>query len=532
MSSCKGIVLAVDDDPKALALLMSVLEEEGYRVQPADTGRLALISVAAQPPDLILLDVRMPGMDGFELCRQIKATEQGRLIPLMFISATRDVEEWVEGLALGAVDFVSKPFRREELLARVRTHIELGRLQAELESRVAQRTAELHNAIEQLQIEVAERRYAEQALRESEARFRQIANAAPVIIWTSDREHRADFFNEYAQKFTGRTAEELTGNLWAELVHPEDLERQRSLSRPKMAAHEAFESEYRLRRADGEYRDMLDRSQPRFLASGEFAGYVGIVFDLTDVKRSQERAFTAQNLENLRVLSAGIAHDFNTFVGAIFGEADLALSDMAPDSPGRGSVERIEGVARRAAEVVRLLLAYAGSRSDKAEPELIDLSLVVQEIVPHLKVPILQQAEIRTALDSHLPSVRARALQIRQVVLNLIINAVEALDGKRGLVTVSTSPIRISGESRDGCPAELPDGSYVRLEVSDTGMGMSEDVLARVFDPYYSTKFLGRGLGLAAVQGIIRSHRGAITARSSPGSGSTFQVLLPAAGNS
>ena len=127
--SHRGTILAVDDDPKALSLLMSVLGEQGYQVQPADSGRLALISVAAQPPDLILLDLRMPGMDGFEVCRRIKQTEGGRRVPVIFLSASRDIEEWVEGLELGAADFISKPFRREELLARVRTQIELGRLQ-------------------------------------------------------------------------------------------------------------------------------------------------------------------------------------------------------------------------------------------------------------------------------------------------------------------------------------------------------------------------------------------------------------------
>lgn len=528
MTNSKGLVLAVDDDSQALALLIGVLEEEGYQVQPADSGKLALVSAAANPPELILLDVRMPGMGGFEVCRRIKETEEGRCIPLMFVSSSNDKEEWAEGLALGAVDFISKPFQREELLARVRTHMELGRLQARLETRVAQRTAELHNAIELLRLEVAERRHAEQVALESEARFRHIANAAPVIIWTSDWDNRVDFRNEYTQQFTGRTAEELAGDRWAEVVHPEDRERRQRTLSEAMAARRRFQEEFRVRRADGEYRWMLNLATPRFLPDGEFAGYVGIVTDLTDVKRSQERAFATQNLENLRVLSAGIAHDFNTLIGAIFGEADLALSDMAPDSPGQGNVERIVDVAKRAAGIVRLLLAYAGDRSDTAVPELIDLNAVVQEIVPHLKVSLLR-AEICTSLAGKLPALLARPLQIRQVVLNLILNAVESLDGQKGRVTVTTSPVQISQYLTDGDFQGLPDGSYVKLEVSDTGCGISEEVRARVFDPYFSTKSLGRGLGLAAVHGIIRSHGGIISARSRPGEGSTFEVLLPSA---
>ncbi|SPE30261.1 Multi-sensor signal transduction histidine kinase (fragment) [Candidatus Sulfopaludibacter sp. SbA3] len=277
---------------------------------------------------------------------------------------------------------------------------------------------------------------------------------------------------------------------------------------------------------------MLEKGTPRFLPNGDFAGYVGIVFDLTDIKRGQERALREKNLENLRVLSAGIAHDFNTLVGAIFGEVDLALSDMPANSPGRENVERIFAVAKRAADIVRLLLAYVGDWSDDSETELVDLTEVVEEIVPHLKAPILRRAEIRTCLAARLPSVRGRMQQIRLVVLNLILNAVEALEGEKGLVTLTTAPVEIPGDSMEGSREGLPTGSYVKLEVSDTGSGIAEEVQDRMFDPYFSTRFLGRGLGLAAVQGIVHSHRGAIHAKSTPGDGSTFEVLLPVASNS
>jgi PAS domain S-box-containing protein len=529
MNERNGTVLVVDDDPQALALLMNLLKEEGYQVQPADSGKLALLSVAAQAPDLILLDVKMPGMDGFEVCRRLKETDGGRQIPLMFVGDSSEKEQLVKGLSLGAVDFVPKPFQREELLARVTTHVELGRLRAKLEIPAAQRSAEARKKIEQLQLEVAERRRAEEALRESEQRFRQIANAAPAIIWTSDADHRVDFRNEYAQAFTGRSMEKLIGEHWAELIHPEDLERLRQAYPQGLLSRRNFQLEYRLRRADGEYCWMLEKGTPSFLPNGEFAGCVGIVFDLTDVRRAQERALREKNLENLRVLSAGIAHDFNTMVGTIFGEVDLALSDMPEGSPGRENFLRIDTVAKRAAEIVRLLLAYVGDRADADRSELVNLNAVVREIVPYLKVPILKKAQIGTSLAPKLPSVRANMLQIRLVALNLIINAIEALEGEKGMVTVTTAAVEIRRDSEDGNWRDLPDGSYVKLEVRDTGRGMAEEVQDRIFDPYYSTKFLGRGLGLAAVQGIIRTHRGAINARSTPGEGSTFEVLLPIA---
>ena len=517
----------VDDDREALALLVETLGQAGYRVQPADSGKLALVSIAALPPELILLDVRMSGMDGFEFLGRLRETDEGRRIPVMFVSGSTDRGEWARGLALGAVDFISKPFLREELLARVQTHLELGRLRAQLEMRVQERTAELHEAMQQLQLEVSERRRAEQAVRESETRFRELANAAPAMIWTSGSDNLLDFCNQYAHDFTGRTIAERNGDCLSAAVHPEDFERRQQAYSEAGQSRRRFELEYRVRRANGEYRWMLDVATPRFRSDGEFAGYVGIAIDVTDFKSGQQRAFAAQNLENLRVLTAGLAHDFNNLVGAIYGEAHLASSDMDPDTPGRENVERIAAVAQRAADVVRLLMAYVGDQPGSAPLELIDLTAVVQELVPHLKKTIYRNAEIRTSLAPRLPSIRARLHQVRQVVLNLIMNAAEALEGQKGLITIVTTTVEISPQLDDGWSHDTPDGCYVKLEVSDTGCGMSEEVRARIFDPYYTTKFLGRGLGLAAVQGIIRSFGGRIIARSTPGEGSKFEVLLP-----
>jgi signal transduction histidine kinase len=200
---------------------------------------------------------------------------------------------------------------------------------------------------------------------------------------------------------------------------------------------------------------------------------------------------------------------------------------MDPDAPGRENVERIAAVAQRAADVVRLLMAYVGDQPDAGPAEPVDLTAVVQELVPHIKKTVSGEAEIRTNLAADLPSIPARLHQVRQVVLNLILNAVEALEGQKGLISVATSAVEITSELDEVTGEMLREGCYVKLEVSDTGCGMSEEVRLRIFDPYYTTKFLGRGLGLAAVQGIVRSHEGRIVARSTPGAGSTFEVLFP-----
>ena len=204
-------------------VLTEILVEQGYDVRPADSGELALASVVATKPELILLDIRMSGIDGLEVCRRLKARKESRDIPLMFISGITEVNERVEGLKLGAVDFISKPFQKEELLARIATHLELSRLRSQLEQMVEERTAHLDAANEQLRLELAERLRAEGALRESEERFRSMANNAPVVIWTSGPDTKINFVNNFGLTFTGLALEELTSDRWNEVVHPEDF---------------------------------------------------------------------------------------------------------------------------------------------------------------------------------------------------------------------------------------------------------------------------------------------------------------------
>jgi len=516
-------ILIVDDDRESLALLTSMLGEEGYDVRAAESGQLGLASAAAKPPHLILLDIRMQGMDGFEVCRRLKDYEHTRDIPVMFITSGREVEERVEGLRLGAVDFINRFFRPEELLARVRTHLELGRLRADLEKQVAQRTAELRKANERLKEELAQRKLTEQALRESEARFRNLADTAPVGIWVTDPNGQALFYNKSALTFTGRTMEDLTGDRWTELVHPDDRDGVCAAYCSAVVARRPFRMECRMLRADGQYRWVLNTGIPRFV-DRIYVGHIGTVVDTTDLKLTHEQMLATQKVESLGALAAGIAHDFNNVLGVIFAESDVALLEATSDSPGRQNVERIKAVAVRASEIVKLLIAYAcGTESPR---EKVDLSLIVGEMLDVLPGSISERAVMRTSLANNL-LIRANAEQIQQVVMNLIKNAAEALEGRDGLIAVAAERVYIGRPPAPQGPTEVPEGEYVRLLVSDTGCGMTQEVQARALDPFYTTKFLGRGLGLAVVQGILRSHGGHIQILSRHGAGSTFQILLP-----
>lgn len=495
-------ILVVDDEADSRKLLTTILTAEGYDVRAADGGRLALKSLAVTQPELILLDIRMPGMDGFEVCRRIKQNASTRDIPLMFLSASTDLSGRVEGFRLGAVDFITKPFQREELMARVSTHLELSRLRTHLEAQVAERTA---------------------ALRESEQRFRTMADAAPVMIWVSDTNKLCTFFSRGWLEFTGRSMEKELGDGWASGVHPDDVERCYKTYSSAFDERQTFEMEYRLRRADGDYRWLLDRGVPRS-SEGVFAGYIGSCIDITDLKSTHDRLMVAQKLESLGLMAAGVAHDFGNLLSTIFGAADLTLSDMPLDSPGRENVETIQRLASHASKIVRLLKDSAGAGVDSRAMEPVDLSSLVEETLRLLTVSISKRVVIDRKLSGDLPAMRGNASQIRQVIINLITNAAEALGDQPGWITVTAEKANLSPAYRRA--SNLPGGKYVRLTVSDTGCGIRPEIRAKIFDPFFTTKSSGRGLGLAAVHGIVRSHGGAIYVTSEPGAGAKFEVLF------
>ena len=377
-------------------------------------------------------------------------------------------------------------------------------------------------------LDITERKQAETALRESEELFRNLADTAPVMMWMSGPDKLCTFFNKTWLSFTGRSVEQELGNGWAEGIHPDDAERCYGSYCSAFDARSDFHIEYRLRRADGEYRWLLCSGVPRFAPGGVFAGYIGSDIDITDFKRSSVEAVERQKLESLGVLTSGIAHDFNNLLGSVLADAELAESEAAAGGSPFEQIQRIKAVAVRAAEIVRELMIYSGQ--DQADFGSVDLSRLVEEMLELLKVSISKHAVLKTDLRKNLPAVRGNAAQIRQIVMNLIINASEALGEKDGVIRVTTSFAGSGRHLSSISAANLPEGDYLRLEVSDTGCGITEEQQTRIFDPFFTTKFAGRGLGLAVVHGIVRANGGAIHLSSTPGQGTTFQLFLPAAG--
>ena len=370
-----------------------------------------------------------------------------------------------------------------------------------------------------------QRKRAVAALRESEGRFRSLANTAPVMIVASGPDGRATFFNKTWLDFTGRTMQQELGYGWMEDVHPEDRERTLADYSSSFAARGRCEIEYRLRRADGQYRHVMCSGTPHLDPEGVFAGYIASCVDLTDIRSAQEEARERQNLESLGVLAGGIAHDFNNLLGGALAYCELAQAKIAEGTSPDDELRQIATAAVRGSEIVRQLMIFAGNERGTLEP--VDISGLVGEMLELLKVSISKHAVLKTSLGKGLPAVHGNPAQIRQVVMNLVTNASEAIGDRDGTILVVTERLAVGPGANVPEAKNLPEGDYLRLEVSDTGCGMTPETQRRVFDPFFTTKFAGRGMGLAVVQQIVRRHGGAIHVVSSVGQGTSVQVVLP-----
>jgi PAS domain S-box-containing protein len=270
------------------------------------------------------------------------------------------------------------------------------------------------------------------------------------------------------------------------------------------------------------------------LSAGDGLLFRTVISDITALKLEEEKRLEerrlqqGQRLETLRVLAGGIAHDFNNLLMAILGHADLAMEELPPLSPAKERIQKIKEVSRRASDLCLQMFAYTGT--GRIEMKTVDLTELVEEMIHLLKTTIGKQVVFNLNLEPGPALIEADASQIRQIVMNLIINASEAIGDQDGVITVS-----VGARERDysylqetSSENNLPTGLYAHLEVSDTGCGMGEETRGRVFEPFFTTKFTGRGLGLAAVLGIVRTHKGGLKVRSKLGEGTTFTVLFPA----
>jgi PAS domain S-box-containing protein len=360
------------------------------------------------------------------------------------------------------------------------------------------------------------------ALHKSTEQIRDILESISEGFLAFNREWKCTYVNANASALARLPQDQLLGKKLVELVPRAVMGRVRAELDRVMNEHVPvqFEQVFEPLKACFEVRAYPTRD-----------GAAVFVRDVTERKAFQERLQKTQKLESLGLLAGGIAHDFNNLLTGIIGNASILLEDLPAGSPMQASLEDVVSAAGRAGALTQQLLAYAGKGRFVIEP--IDLSALVREISKLIKTSLPKNAMLRLELASGLPAIEGDASQIQQLVMNLVINGAEAIgEGKSGSVVVTTGRQHVDEtylqQTLKG--DEIPTGDYVKLTVSDNGCGMSEATLARIFDPFYTTKFAGRGLGLAAAMGIVRGHKGALTVYSNPGEGSSFRVLFPVTG--
>jgi PAS domain S-box-containing protein len=367
--------------------------------------------------------------------------------------------------------------------------------------------------------------------------LRQIIDLIPEMLFVKDADGRFLLVNQTIARSYNLSVEELTGRLHSD-IHPDKAEVAKMLAADRQVIETGmpiFIPEESFLGADGKTRYLQTKKIPFYFAETGKPTILGIAVDITDRKSSEEerlhfeqKLFHTQKLESLGVLAGGIAHDFNNILTSIIGNAELALMRMAPESPGIKNLHKIEQAAARAADLAKQMLAYSGKGTFIVEN--LDINCLLEEMLHMLEVSISKKVDLRLDLTPNLPAVEADATQMRQIVMNLVINASEAIGERNGVIAIATGCIdRDNNYLKD---YELANNSkasrYVFLEISDTGCGMDKETQAKIFDPFFTTKFTGRGLGMAAVLGIVRGHRGAIKVYSEPGKGTTFKILLPA----
>jgi PAS domain S-box-containing protein len=365
-------------------------------------------------------------------------------------------------------------------------------------------------------------------LLESEQRLKSAQRLARVGSWHWNLGMNQLECSEECKRIFGQPedyAPTLEGLL--QIIAQRDRARVASEIQRGIAERTGCSTEFQVVRPNGDLRTVTFTSQVLLDDDGSPRHIFGACQDVTDDRRAQQEAFARQKLETVGTLANGIAHDFNNLLGGVLTQAELALSELASGSRPEEELKTICSVATSGSEIVRQLMIYTGQ--EREVPALVNVARMVEEMAELLKFSISKHAILHTDVDKNLPAVRSSAAQIRQIVMNLVMNASEAIGDRDGVIRLTTRRVTL-GEDRFGWIGEdVSGGDFVQLEVADTGRGMTSETQARMFDPFFTTKPLGHGLGLAVVSGIVRELAGAIRVASEAGKGTRFQVLLPCA---
>jgi two-component system, cell cycle sensor histidine kinase and response regulator CckA len=496
-------ILVVEDnvtDREIHKQCLRTLNNRGIEFAEAASAAAGIELAGKLHPDCILLDYELPDRNGLEVMAHWN--QLGEPGAVVMLTAFGGEELAVQAMKAGAADYLPKRQVSPETLSYAVAN--------------AIQKFEMQRRIDQYRV----------VLERSERRYEALLECMPQMVWVADASGAIQYTNRRWIEYTGLTIENAGRLGWDRVLHSDDRERSWEAWRAATESGVIFEIEHRLRRAaDQSYRWQLVRAVPVKSRDGEITNWFGTCTDVDDQKQAEKAVLEKEKLEGLGLLASGIAHDFNNLLTNITCGASLVMDTLPAAHSARPVVDEMIAAGERGAELTRKMLAYSGR--GKVIVGDLDLYWMARETCDFLRGSLPANMTLEVHAGGSLPLVRSDTGQLRQIIVELVRNAAEAIG--------ETEPGRISVRISGAAPelvrqAKLESAiPFVILEVEDTGCGMDAATQVKMFDPFFSTKFTGRGLGLAAVQGFVRSHGGAIVVSSSPGAGAIFRVLLPAA---
>jgi PAS domain S-box-containing protein len=498
-------ILIVDDRRENLVALSQTLSEIDAEVIQAHNGNEALAACLNHDFALAILDVQMPGMDGFELAALLLHDKKTENLPVIFLSAAYVTETHsFRGYNSGAVDYIVKPYEPYILLAKVRVflnlnhqRLELLRYQTQLEETVSVRTSEVELALQ----------------------------AANMGLWSIDILENKLYFDGQTCNLMGIDHGGFQGKPeeFFNAVHPEDREKVKKLLDDTIRNNVLYEPKYRSVWPDGTVHDICGRGKLIRDSEDRALRIIGVVWDITEHRLMEESLRQAEKMTAIGQLAGGIAHDFNNQLTSILGYADL-LANRLEDPALNQFARNIKMSALRSADLTTQLLAF--SRKGKFLNAPVDIHSIIGEVRELLKRSIDKRIDIHQHLDANPSVVKGDPTQLQNSLLNLALNARDAMpDGGKLIFSTSIAKCADVIDFKNDFPAE----NCLEISVSDTGVGMDARTRARLFEPFFTTKEKGKGtgLGLASVYGTVSNHGGIIRVFSEVGKGSTFKIFLP-----
>jgi signal transduction histidine kinase/DNA-binding response OmpR family regulator len=522
-SSSRGqTVLLADDNLDMRTYLQKLLETAGYVVEAAGDGEEALAAAERRKPDLVLSDIMMPNMDGFQLLAALRADARLRDVPVLLLSARAGEEAKVEGLAAGANDYLTKPFSARELIARVRSNLDMAALRRESQQA-------LHRANESLERQVQERTA---DLRAKEARLRSIF--ATSYTYQGFLSVDGTLLDANATSLAGvrATLDDVVGRKFWDTPWFTSTPGMSDMMRaaiPLVAGGQTVRREIHIKLPEQGWRWFDFQMRPVWDANGAVVAIVPEAVEVTERRRAEEALRQAQKMESIGHLTGGVAHDFNNLLTIIVGSLETLQRQLRPMGASaatlRAPLESAMRGAQRAASLTQRLLAF--SRQQPLDPKPADLSRLVSGMSDLLRRTIGEQISIETLLATDLWRVHVDANQLETAIINLAVNARDAMP-EGGKLTLETANTQLD-EGYVFERAEVVPGPYVMLAVTDTGSGMSAATIARAFEPFFTTKDIGHGtgLGLSQVYGFVKQSGGHVKIDSEEGRGTCVKLYLP-----